>query len=278
MSNKGKVDAKGKHWLYTEYCIKRKSTHAIAASIGVRQSSVCRALSRYGIERRTLSEAKTKYDIDPEYLRKSYLEDGKSVVDLAEEFGVNRRLITWHLHANNIPIKSRSDSVRVGAMRKRRPWYESIDPNELRRLYCTRRLPYGKIAEYYGRDDVGVWRALVYYNIPLRGGPFGSDHPMWNGGSSYSPYCSAFTNALKEQIRDEYGRRCFMCSVPEVECSRKLHIHHVDYNKSQGCGHRWSLIPLCASCHAKTNFDRWYWFALLNNYWLDKYIPDWIEF
>ena len=40
----------------------------------------------------------------------------------------------------------------------------------------------------------------------------------------------------------------------------KLDVHHIDYNKGQGCSeHEWRLIPLCRSCHIKTNHDREKW-------------------
>jgi len=45
-------------------------------------------------------------------------------------------------------------------------------------------------------------------------------------------------------------------------------VHHLDYNKMQGCETKdWNLLPLCTRCHAKTNFNRWYWFSLLFNHW-----------
>ena len=94
----------------------------------------------------------------------------------------------------------------------------------------------------------------------------GENAPMWNGGSSFEPYCDKFNRQLKEQIRDEFGRKCFLCDCREN--GERLHVHHIDYNKLQGCrGRRWALIPLCKHCHAKTIKTRWYWFNLFINYW-----------
>jgi hypothetical protein len=97
-----------------------------------------------------------------------------------------------------------------------------------------------------------------------KGGP---EHPNWKGGISFEPYCPAFTKKLKEEIREKFGRKCYLCPKTEEENGRKLDVHHCDYNKGQGCGQRWSLIPLCHRCHIKTNFNRHYWFNLLSNYW-----------
>ncbi|MCK4665853.1 HNH endonuclease [Candidatus Dependentiae bacterium] len=95
----------------------------------------------------------------------------------------------------------------------------------------------------------------------------GEKHPNWRGGVSFEPYCRKFTNEIKEQVRDEFGRMCFLCEKTEKENVVKLSIHHIDYNKSQGCDdHEWKLVPLCRSCHTKTNFNRDYWIKLI----LDK--------
>lgn len=99
----------------------------------------------------------------------------------------------------------------------------------------------------------------------------GPQAPGWKGGVSSWPYCPRFTKALKEEIRDKFNRRCFLSGTEEN--GRKLSVHHCDYLKSQGCqGQRWSLLPLEQRWHTKTNFNRWYWFALLRDYWAYKYL------
>lgn len=93
----------------------------------------------------------------------------------------------------------------------------------------------------------------------------GENSPMWRGGLSYKPYCPKFNKELKENIRNQFDRRCFLCGAEENgQC---LHVHHVDYNKWQGCGQKWSLIPLCPRCHSKTSRHRHHYFNLLSNYW-----------
>lgn len=93
----------------------------------------------------------------------------------------------------------------------------------------------------------------------------------WKGGIAFLPYCPKFNEKTKEEVREAFGRKCYLCDTPEN--GKHLHVHHCDYNKSQGCtGQRWSLIPLCNSCHAKTNGKRYHWFNLLRDYWLNDYI------
>lgn len=86
----------------------------------------------------------------------------------------------------------------------------------------------------------------------------GENHPRWNGGSSYEPYCHKFTFSLKEEVRDRYNRLCVGCGKTEEENGQRLSVHHIDEDKMQGCnGKKWSLIPLCRSCHSKvTNQKR----------------------
>jgi hypothetical protein len=99
----------------------------------------------------------------------------------------------------------------------------------------------------------------------------GENSSSWKGGSSFFPYCPKFDENKKEEIRNKYNRCCIICNKPEQENIinsgknkgkvKKLHVHHVDYNKNQGCeGHIWKLTPLCMSCHGKTTSgSRQFW-------------------
>lgn len=93
--------------------------------------------------------------------------------------------------------------------------------------------------------------------IGLERAPKGDKHYNWQGGISYGQYCPAFDEKKKEEIRDKYCRICLLCFKTEEENGRKLDVHHIDYNKEQGCnGHEWHLVPLCHSCHGKSGINR----------------------
>lgn len=98
----------------------------------------------------------------------------------------------------------------------------------------------------------------------------GENNPNWKGGKSFEPYCKKFNENIKENIRNKFKRKCFICG--KTEDFKKLDVHHIDYNKGQGCGYSWSLIPLCHTCHTRTTNSRHYYFNLLNNYWCYKYM------
>jgi hypothetical protein len=118
---------------------------------------------------------------------------------------------------------------------------------------------------------ISKWRQE---NKDLISGPNASN---WRGGKMYEPYCPKFDETFKEYIRDKFDRKCFICGKAEESIGnirkQRLHIHHVDYNKNDICnGYSWPFVPLCPSCHARTNYNRWYWFNKYMNYWIYNYI------
>ena len=86
-------------------------------------------------------------------------------------------------------------------------------------------------------------------------------HYNWRGGISKEPYSFAFTEKLKERIRQRDKYVCQNCSKIQkqelIEIKRKLSIHHIDYDKNN-CKKN-NLVSLCYSCNTKANFNRDYW-------------------
>ena len=79
----------------------------------------------------------------------------------------------------------------------------------------------------------------------------------WQGGKSFEPYPLGWTKTFKEQIRYRDKHKCQLCGILEIECDRRLHVHHKDYDKTNINSD--NLISLCNSCHTKTNWNRKYW-------------------
>jgi hypothetical protein len=98
------------------------------------------------------------------------------------------------------------------------------------------------------------------------GNKTGKDNPNWQGGIWNNLYPIEFNDFLKESIRDRDGHKCQHCGKIEVqqikETNKKLHIHHIDYNK-QNCKED-NLITLCNKCNNKANYNRDFWFAYYN--------------
>jgi len=85
----------------------------------------------------------------------------------------------------------------------------------------------------------------------------GENNPMFNNWSSREPYGKKFSPKLKEQIRKFYHYRCQQCFRHQDELGYKLHIHHIDFDKTNNDPS--NLIPLCRNCHMQTNYGRDDW-------------------
>jgi len=84
-------------------------------------------------------------------------------------------------------------------------------------------------------------------------------NPNWLGGISFEPYPLGWNKTFKEQIRNRDGYKCQICGVHEVDCFRKLDVHHINYNKKDLSVS--NLISLCQRCHVKTNYGRPFWYG-----------------
>ncbi len=83
----------------------------------------------------------------------------------------------------------------------------------------------------------------------------GEKNSQWQGGISFEPYSPKFNKQLKRKIKERDNHQC-----QNLEClmkSKKLSIHHIDYNK-QNCLED-NLITLCMSCNVRANHNREYW-------------------
>ena len=90
---------------------------------------------------------------------------------------------------------------------------------------------------------------------------FGKNNPNWIDGRSFEPYTSDFTEELKESIRKRDNYKCQNCGMTEKEhlivYGSVLHIHHIDYDKTN-CQEE-NLITTCLSCNIRANYNRTYW-------------------
>ena len=62
---------------------------------------------------------------------------------------------------------------------------------------------------------------------------------------------------LKESIRERDGHLCRLCTLSEKENKKKLHVHHIDYDRENLNPD--NLVSLCTSCHGKTSTYRSKW-------------------
>lgn len=84
----------------------------------------------------------------------------------------------------------------------------------------------------------------------------GKNNPAWVGG--FKEYPAGWrSRRFKEFVISSYKYKRQLCDKSEKKNGQRLHLHHIDYNRNN-LDYR-NLIPLCRSCHAKTNFNRKKW-------------------
>ena len=75
--------------------------------------------------------------------------------------------------------------------------------------------------------------------------------PNWRGGTWDTPYPSEWNGKLRKMIRDRDNRQCQLCFRHESSLGRKLHVHHIDLDKTN-CVES-NLISLCQACHTRVH-------------------------
>lgn len=131
------------------------------------------------------------------------------------------------------------------------------------------------ITRFCSRKCLNIWMSEREIpdsqRIAISCGHQGISIEDFDGFIGDTPYCPKFNDRLKQKVRDKYnecdyfsGLHYTICNIMSNGKVRRLCIHHVDYNKLQGCdGHKWKLVPLSHSNHSKTNGNRSFWEQLI---------------
>lgn len=118
----------------------------------------------------------------------------------------------------------------------------------------------------YFETTTGSTRRFCSHKCSVKGRT-GKNSYMWKGGISFEPYCHKFNENFKERVRLFWDNACGICGKSELDNGKKLSVHHVNYEKMVCCNDvRPLFIPLCHSCHTKTNHNREYWENILTEY------------
>ncbi len=144
-----------KEQLITWYIDEHKSTNEIAEELGVSNPTVGTWLNNYGIEIRTISESKLPAGFEKpseKELRTSYLDERKTLAEIAEEIGVSKSTIGAWLNDSGIEIRTISESKLPAG-------FEKPSEKELRTSYLDERKTLAEIAEEIGvsKFTIGAW-------------------------------------------------------------------------------------------------------------------------
>jgi hypothetical protein len=104
----------------------------------------------------------------------------------------------------------------------------------------------GKWGNFCSHDCKGKWMGQHIV---------GANHPQWEGGKSFEPYCPRFNDSFRERVRAFFDNTCVLCGSEQND--ERLHVHHVDANKQTCCDDSPKVfVPLCRSCHAKVRHHK----------------------
>jgi len=91
----------------------------------------------------------------------------------------------------------------------------------------------------------------------------------WNDGTSFEPYGFDFNKRFKERIKERDNRCCVVCNIVEEKLNSLLHIHHIDYIKTNSFPQ--NCVSLCRGCHCKTNYNRQHWKIFFQSLLKERY-------
>jgi len=235
--------------LTSEYLNDFKSTTELGAKYGCSSNTIARRLKSNNITLRP--PGGRLLDYPKEFFEEEYISKGKTAGQIARDIGRDHKFVTWRLAKFGIEQRPFGKSVSIGQ-------------TGLVRVPISNRKHVPKGYKRRGEWLIGTRLSEeTRHKISItKKGPL---NPNWKNGAKQGKYCFKFNRNLKETIRNAFNRRCLICGTSESD--RKLDVHHIDYNKMQGCGHSWNLVPVCNKCHGHMGNNRWYWFSLLKSYW-----------
>ncbi len=132
------------------------------------------------------------------------------------------------------PEKTKEKLRQIALERKKRLGYVN-SPESIEKMKC--------IAKKRGNNGNGYKKGHK--------GLKGENNPAWNNGSSFEPYSSDWTEALKKSIRERDNYICQL-SGKYGNC-----VHHIDYDK-KNCNSN-NLITLSVSYNSIVNSKRENW-------------------
>lgn len=104
-------------WLKTEYVDKLRTLQSIGDEVGCNKATIGRTLKKYGISRRKRTSRHAKLN-DKDWLRKAYVEDGRSISSLAREAGCTVGPVRDALHALGIETRGSKAAYEISTQKR----------------------------------------------------------------------------------------------------------------------------------------------------------------
>jgi len=266
-----------KNWLYKKYWVEEMNSSQIAMIVGCSSTTIILYLKSYDIPRRTREERqKGKHRTEETKLKMSEAQKGRCMSkDTREKLSkINKGKTLSREHRTKISRALKGMKHTEEARRRMSEAQKGrTSPNKGKPMSEEQKK---KISEAQKGRPISEEKRRHLSEVnkgkhpsedtkqklsdALKGRFCGEEHPNWQGGKSFEPYCFKFNNDLKERVREFFDRQCYMCGTTEEENGQKLSVHHCNYDKMVCCNNIKPLfVPLCRRCHSKVNYDRDGW-------------------
>lgn len=181
-----------------------------------------------------------------EFLIEEYVVKKNSLKQIAKQITSNIATIINYLKKYNIKIRTMNEARQLAKLiGKNASAYK--DGRCSKTYYCIECLKQGiKTKINLNTALRGTCNCKLCHHKICRG----MKHPNYIK-DLIREYPIAWTNILKESIRERDNHQCQICGKTTEENGRALDVHHIDYNK-ENCTPA-NLISLCHKCHSKTN-------------------------
>ena len=197
-----------------------------------------------------------KYNITKKFLIKEYIQNKKSITQIAKIIKCCSATIRRQLIKQNIKIRTSKEGIKL-LNRKDENHPNYIDGRTNKSCFCIDCSK--KVSDYRVKRCKDCHNKYVGFTNMKNGTFKGEKNPSYIDGKGYEPYPQEFNNQLKELIRKRDNYECQKCGIKQKDYYKKLDIHHIDYDKDNL--NPKNLITLCHECHMKTNANRDYWYA-----------------
>ena len=158
---------KDEEWLRERYCEQEKSTCEIANKLGLSKTTVRKRMDEHGIERRSLSEARTDGNLEllknEEWLREQYCDKQKTVRDIADELSLSSTAVRNQMDEHGIERRSSAESLANGDIEQLR------DEDWLREQYYYKEKTTHEIANKLDLSVNPVMTSMKKHGIERRG-------------------------------------------------------------------------------------------------------------
>ena len=164
-----------------------------------------------------------KSKIDDNKIKQYYAVELRTTRQTAALLGCSPSLVSQHLVKMGIPRRSKRDYPCSDETRQKLARAASANhvcPDELKQ-----RLSKLHTGNRYARGTKRTDEVKRRMSETHRG----ERNANWKGGLKRQRYCFRFNDSLREDIREQYGRKCFLCGI--TENGKRLSVHHINFDK-----------------------------------------------